>query len=527
MSGGEWTGWKDWDSFKEAGIVENAVDFSDEPIIVDHAVGRTKKAIGKCWPMDAAVAYTLMKAGPDKPLKWADMVNTFTRMASVMMTRKVAYGSVPKPNTPSCGHDEVDAVIHNLIAPQYQMSGDNVMITFPQSWNSKTFNHHLKVEEDAHLEAKTKSPFDYDTLRGLVSPRMETSYSLTTADLLWDDYFKPVREYLCESALILFPHAKDVTFSKLNDTIIKSHTPTKGVCGWSDPHKRCAHHDNIETSMWAMIRSDEEGDNGFKTIFSRRSEYDGWNYDQFRGHSPHHKNVVSWEEMRRTLGEKAPEEQVILDIRESLTRMLKRNDNIVSKEGRGKNSLHSWSDWGWLAEMSAYVKNTSSKNRKAGDVVNGWVYTKINSRRSYGHEIAEFIWKPQDELKDYLVGRKEPDASSWQGASGIMTNYRFATKQDVIDYMSKLHDLHEEMDGFYARRHHCGIEKTEDGEWSVRSMPVSLSMYGRVDPEDYLTPQQLLVLFRKASQEVLAEHMDNLHDSPNYRINTTQPKDSN
>ena len=39
-----------------------SVDFSEEAIIVDHAVGRTKKAIGKCWPMDGQLL-TLMKAG--------------------------------------------------------------------------------------------------------------------------------------------------------------------------------------------------------------------------------------------------------------------------------------------------------------------------------------------------------------------------------------------------------------------------------------------------------------------------------
>ena len=76
---GEWQGWQNWTRYKEAGIVEDAVDFSEEAIIVDHAVGRTKDAIGKCWPMDAAVAYTLMKGGPDAALTWRDMVNTYTR----------------------------------------------------------------------------------------------------------------------------------------------------------------------------------------------------------------------------------------------------------------------------------------------------------------------------------------------------------------------------------------------------------------------------------------------------------------
>ena len=39
---GEWQGWQKWDKYMDAGIVEDNVDFSDEPIIVAHAVGRTK-----------------------------------------------------------------------------------------------------------------------------------------------------------------------------------------------------------------------------------------------------------------------------------------------------------------------------------------------------------------------------------------------------------------------------------------------------------------------------------------------------
>ena len=102
---GEWKGWNTWARYEKAGIVERSLDFSEEDIIVDHAVGRTKKAIGKCWPMDAAVAYSLMKAGPNAELTWSDLVNPFTRAAAVIMSRKVAWGSVPTPGTPSCGHD--------------------------------------------------------------------------------------------------------------------------------------------------------------------------------------------------------------------------------------------------------------------------------------------------------------------------------------------------------------------------------------------------------------------------------------
>ena len=131
MSKGEWTGWKKWNDFKNAGIVENAVDFSDEAIITDHAVGRTKDAIDMCWPMDAAVAYTLMKVGPDVELSKVDMVNTFTRSAAVMMTGKVAYGEFPKPGVESCGHDEIMGHIHTLAGLKVVKAHDSSTVEAP------------------------------------------------------------------------------------------------------------------------------------------------------------------------------------------------------------------------------------------------------------------------------------------------------------------------------------------------------------------------------------------------------------
>jgi hypothetical protein len=195
--------------------------------------------------------------------------------------------------------------------------------------------------------------------------------------------------------------------------------------------------------------------------------------------------------------------------------MLKRNDNIVSKSGRGKNSQHAWSDWGWLAEMSAYVKNTSSKNRKAGDTENGWKYCKVRSRTSFGHEIADFVWKPIEEIKDYVVGRKEP--SDWS-ASSIMSNLRFSTKQQCIDFMSAVAQAHIDNSGHFRQRTHQGLEKNDDGEWSIRSFTIDITMLGSVDPDDYLSPQQVIGMWRHASDAVLDEHKPNFERKPAYIV---------
>ena len=91
---GECKGWSSWDRFKEAGVVDEHIDFSDNKVVVDNVLGRTRDTVGMCFAIDAAVAYTLSKAGPDADLTVQDMVNEYTRTAAAMMNGRVGYGYV-------------------------------------------------------------------------------------------------------------------------------------------------------------------------------------------------------------------------------------------------------------------------------------------------------------------------------------------------------------------------------------------------------------------------------------------------
>ena len=504
---GEWKGWQDWNKFKKAGIVENSVDFSEEAIIVDHAVGRTKNAIGKCWPMDAAVAYTLMKGGPDKPLKWADMVNYHTRAAAVMMTGTVGYGNVPIPETKTCGVDEVSGYTH-IIGTPYVNDGELIFKTGYGSGNLDTW---LTDQGEGDNDATIA------TLKELYVPLRvkDNLQGLDATVLLTDAYFAPLLAFLKER----FPDATTL----MSASIIKTVNSTKGKCGWAGVDQpTCRHHDSPTEQMWSMRRNGDNG--GFRQAWVKGPCGQGDNHHQWSQDSSQMiaSEIVRWTEMSRSMAEKVPELTVIGHIRDSLARMLKRNDNIVSKIGRGKNSLHSWSDWGWLAEMAAHIKNTSSKNRKEGDTENGWAYSKVRSRHSFGHEIADFVWKPVAEVKDYVVGREEP--SDWQGSS-IMSTLRFSSKQAVIDFMALISQAHLDAAGHYSNRTHDGLEKEENGKWSVRSIPIPLVMLGSVDPEDYLSPDQVVAMWRQAAPAVLAEHKANFERAPNFTVKQAPPQE--
>ena len=500
---GEWKGWQSWSNYEQAGVVENTLDFSEEPIIVDHAVGRTKKAIGKCWPMDAAVAYSLMKAGPNAEMTWADLVNTNTRAAAVLMTRKVAYGELPPPETKSCGHDEVNARLITIGAPY--VNDDNQLCWNTSSWGSGSkFGSWLRnndVPEDDPVR-------DCATFR---VPITDDYQGFTVRDVLTSDFFKPLVERIKQSN-------PDWEGDYQNHSIIRYATTTRGECKWADDHeKTCAHHDEPTETNWWLVRKDD----GFVTAYDTSSTYGGWNNDQWRNLSNEvaAKDVVRWSEVQRSMAAAVPETEVIEHIKKSLLRMLKRNDNIVAKEGRGKNAKHSWSDWSWLAEMAAHVKQTNSKKRKEGEIANGWIYTKVNSRFSYGHEIAEFVWKPQNEIKDFVLGRKEKDDWSTQT---IMRNLRFSSKAQAEAFAEAIMTAHLNNGGHFAHRQHSGFEKSETGtSWSIRSITLSdrLVMKGAVDPEDYMSPEEFMTLYRNAAPVVISEHKENFVRLPNWTIN--------
>lgn len=499
---GEWKGWNNWARYEKAGIVERSLDFSEEDIIVDHAVGRTKKAIGKCWPMDAALAYSLMKAGPNAALTWADLVNPFTRAAAVMMSRKVAWGKVPTPGTPSCGHDEFIGYRAMLGRPSQD---DNGFLNFNTStWSARPMSKWFD---------KLELPADHPA-RPLAEIRLKKYQGISFEHILQTPAFKPLLDLLVEQ----FPN-----FKVLKDTTIQyTVDPYKGECAWKDDaDKTCLHHNTPKSNMWALVRNDD-GD-GFVTAYNRSACSAQWNNQQWQNVDINPTSTVSWDEVRRSMAAAVPQHVVIDYIKKSLLRMLKRNDNIVSKEGIGKNATHKWSDWGWLAEMASYVKNTNSKKRKEGDIVNGWVYTKVRSRQSHGHEIADFVWNPQEDVKDYIVGRKEE--SDWQQRS-VLTNMRFATKAQAQAFAEAIAAAHLEGGGHFACRKHEDFEKSEDNgscSWSIRSITLSLVMKGTVDPEDYFSPEDIVMLMRNAAPSVINEHRENFEKLPSYSITEVTP----
>lgn len=485
---GERQGWQTWTRFQDAGIVGKHVNFTDNDVVTAHALGKTGQTIGKCWPMDAAVAYTLAAAGPNAQLTSKDMINEYTRMASVMMTQKVAYGSVPDPNAYTCGHDEI--VGHKVTLLQTEVV-DGVIV-FTGLNNGMLSQHQFRVK------------------------------TLPQFPSIFSESMKEIREAI--------EAEHDCTKWLLNQSDWYHAEQTMGECASEDGV--CNHHKMLDiVHEWAMIK-DKEGK--YITLWSRdkfeASVHDGWNSNGIKINIKRipPSRVTLWSDVSRTLSNTVDTKLVLKQINASLRRMTARNKNIVSKTGERSTATYCWKEWAWLAIMQSEIANTSKKNRKAGDIVNGWKYTKYQSRKSFGHEIAKFKWLPADkeDTITYVVTLK---GGSYYNPTPMP--YRFNTKAEAVQFKAYISMMAEK----------CGANSTnmqwdatlgkmvvhDNGKMNVRSIENDLWMTLDKDPEELLSPAECIkhIFFGTPQENKLArEQLETIGNNPIIKM-VNEPKE--
>ena len=436
MGKAEREGQHNWNRYIEAGVVDDYLNWTDDPIVVAHALGKTKETVGKCWPMDAAVAYTLASAGPDANLTSKQMVNQYTRTAAAMMSQTVGYsdGSVPDSRVKSCGHDEVSAYIYNFNKVYLRDTG------------------HIALKSGSRMRASSLlggQPIP-EALRPLLSFRVSEHVHKTMQmcsyihlEILQSPKFKPLREYI-EETLGTKKWLTDGTKSGAHDVSSAfTFRHTLGVCKWENKTDSegnqlvCAYHDRPKYRGWVLINKvDDHGDvieNRFEKMWHRgkgATVHSGWNRRQLRNKfnsswldriSPD--RVVIWNRVSRGLANTIPEKLVIKEINAACRRMTARNFNVVTKEGLRNTATYTWKEWNWLANLKAWIAQTRQKNRKEHDLVNGWKWTKYGSRMSYGYEIANFKWVPGEVNSRYV---EEQHMSVLQKGDQNITSYSVA-----------------------------------------------------------------------------------------------------
>jgi len=530
---GERQGWNDWNKYLLAGIVDKTIHFTQENVIRDHAIGKTKDTIKMCWPMDAAVAYTLASAGPEADLTSREIVNVYTKMAYAMMSQMVGYGSVPDPRKDSCGHDMIEAVKIIWKLPKLNNQGHIEMTNGKlQEWT--------KMKESAGGELKHLCSF-----RVIKGNEKSFSNEENFFALMMSEKYAPLRVFI-ESELGSHNWAMSKGIPPFHQEL------TSGECKWKDDkNERCAHHDKPMYTGWVMIKQvDLDGKiipNRFVKLWTRKQHsaavHSGWNQDQIAGKFTQigAKNlaparVVLWETVKRNLANSVDADpkkmkECIKSINESLRRMSARNMNVVTKEGLRNTATYNWKEWKWLYNLENWIAQTSKKGRKENDMIcpdhnrnkeiiscdkvgckDGWKFTKYATKMSYGHEIASFKWMPVEPPQLFyvrmtsVVKRPYSTTSTWKNSVTTHFELVFHTKADAKHFKTYNPMMGEKTGGVGMWKRVWDAEQGKEisrlgSTMTIHNTPMPMEMTPDKDPEETPTPKELLKALKFGSPQ--------------------------
>ena len=185
------------------------------------------------------------------------------------------------------------------------------------------------------------------------------------------------------------------------------------------------------------------------------------------------------------------EDKVVLRaINKSLNRMVKSEKALQVTAGRGR--TFRWDEWNWLDTIRNKRLVTMAKQRKLGDIVNGWKFTKGHTTSTYGVEVCEHAWEAVDELAYWrvqLIG----------GASGgVWLNAFFLDGEEGQAFVDSLpaiplggYPVHKDNDGKAVLNSYHLSKRTSQlvlkPELMIEELPTPSEMFKRAQlgPKEY------------------------------------------
>ena len=145
------------------------------------------------------------------------------------------------------------------------------------------------------------------------------------------------------------------------------------------------------------------------------------------------------------------------------------------------------------------------------DIVNGWVYTKYDVRKSYGHEIAKFKWISEDNQSTFFIKCK---GTSYYDNSKLP--FRFPDKVKAMQFKQFL-TMMAVKTGATNRKERmwdgdAGTEKVEVGSaFTVMSYTHQMEMDMLSDPEYLPNPATILQALMFGTPQEYDEHIQHLN----------------
>jgi len=471
-------------TWEDLGLIGDTLRFTDDKIVTQQALGYTKELCDVTCPMDIAVVYSMLHEGEGADITSKQLVNEHTRLASLYESGAVADGFAVVAKENDCdGYNRKSTgnFAHGTgYAPiKYEML-EEIIKTFHQDEAGDEMWRLLYPFVATYMGwGETKNDASEAEKPLYVSHRYKVNNEAGSQfDVFKEAYPQFVKEHE--------QWRENIKVSVyLEGTPYEGRLAKTGYC----MHKHdgtCQTHNPKWERTWVF-------DESLKSLYKNTpcSSYSGYEAHLQAGDT----TLIRFADHQRKLVQATNDKVVTRLISKSLTRMEKRG--VVKQTSTGRGRTFQWIAWEWLQAVQNRILASNAKQRKLGDKVNGWLYTKGTTTMSYGMEINDHDWKPIETLTTYRVAMRTPKKSYYGGGlDGSTTELPvlFYHEGDAQAYANHLgsQDFTWKGGTQMVKSMNADYDVTiHSPTFSVTSKTHEMSVDGVAEIEEYLEPLEL------------------------------------
>ena len=243
------------------------------------------------------------------------------------------------------------------------------------------------------------------------------------------------------------------------------------------------------------------------------------NYEYYRGDLQKHWEGDSFvlhplKENIRAMTHYLEDKVVLRAINKSLNRMVKSEKAVQVTAGRGR--TFRWDAWGWLDKYRQKHLVTMAKQRKLGDKVNGWEFTKGRTTNMYGVEICDHEWIPVTPVETHHIRITCPSWTKYHWSSehvvwkSIQLPHLFFDKEQAEQVAKELGANSYPREGLAIRLN--GKQLTPS--FKVFTQIHKMSVGGAAMIEDYQEPLVMFERMQLGTKEMFSMYSNKLRHSP-------------
>ena len=492
------------ETWEELGLIGDSLRFTDDDIVTKQAIGYTKELCNVTCPMDIAVVYSMLHEGEGADITSNQLVNAHTRLASLYESGVVADGFYVGDREKDCdGYAWINNIQgYTAFAPIDTSKAAEIIKTLHEDNASEEMWSVLFGFNSYHDDWNREEGEGVDSLYIYSHWRVtdETNDIFTKFAKKYPDFVTGTQWTSNNKYNEVRHHLKGTDY--------EGRIASSGYC--HHEHDKCQTHNPDWQRGWVFHES-------LKPLYKNEVVSSYGSYDAHISASD--TTLIPFSDHQRKLVQEVNDKVVTRLISKSLTRMEKRG--VVKQTSYGRGRTFQWIAWEWLQQIQNRILASNAKQRKLGDKVNGWEYTKGTVTESYGMEICDHDWKPVTPVHYYKVRINIPKQHHWYDGR-IDYNYEdmpviFYHENDAQAYCDHLNNQDLSWNGGTK------MFKTIDADFNeVYNMPsfevvqtgISISVDGTAMIEDYLEPIELYKRLQQGGEDEYKSLVQTLRSTP-------------